>query len=241
MIYSLQVRVVTAQVVGTARIDSAATGSGTTVLKGVVWQAPPSFDAAERDLMEMRESGVAAVRTGIIRNHRLLSLADTIGLTLYIDLPIVRMPASRLRDTLNYASALLDTVAGLAQIHSSIQAIGLARYADTSDSTSCAYFDALDRQANEIMPVHVQTYYLTRFLDEDRCSGDVDFVLADMRDMDNPVRRLRTSRKAGSTIGIGALGVWVRPDTVGGLDVPGSLESQARYLENALPILLSDT
>ncbi|MEX0746431.1 MAG: hypothetical protein WD275_00430, partial [Rhodothermales bacterium] len=31
------------------------------------------------------------------------------------------------------------------------------------------------------------------------------------------------------------------PDTVGGLDVPGSLESQARYLENALPILLSDT
>jgi len=214
-------------------------------LRGMVWEAPAYRIRAEEDLRQMHRAGVEAIRAGIIRDHGLLRLADTLGVSLYIDLPISRITSRRLNDTLDYASAVLDTVLGLAQIHPSIRHIGLARHIDSSDSTACSYFRNLAERARRSGPSGTQVYYLTRFVASDRCAETVDLVLGDVRDRDDPVaplRRWNTAAESRSTpLGIGSLGWWVRNDTLSGLRVPSSPEAQARSFERYLPILFSDT
>lgn len=210
--------------------------------QGIVWQVPEDISRAERDLQEMAQAGVEAVRTGVIRSNELLSLADTIGLDLYVDLPVARLPAARLRDTLQYASAVLDTVLGLAQIHPSIRNIGLARQVDTSDSTACDYFRQLTDHAREQAPAGMRFYYATRFAAADVCSPTVDFVLLSALDRkDPPAVFRRWNREGAAPAGIGALGTWVRADAEQGLSVPNSPQRQARYFEEHLSVLLSDT
>lgn len=184
--------------------------------------------------------GVEAVRTNVIRKGDVLTLADTLGIDLYIDLPLSRLPAQRLRDTLGYATAVLDTVLGLAQIHPSIRHIGLARHFDATERTACELLNRLAQHARREGPPGTMVYYLTRFAASDQCSDVVDFVLLDVRDRDDPVEFLR-GRTQDKEIGVGALGRWVRGDTLRGLRVSSSPEAQARYFERFLPILLSDT
>lgn len=206
----------------------------------MVWRMPDNTDRALRDLIEMRRIGVEAVRTNIIRNGEVLSLADTMGIDLYVDLPFSRLAAERLRDTLQYATAVLDTVLGLAQIHPSIRHIGLARYFDATDSTAC---DAIARMADHARrqgPPGTRVYYLTRFTTSDRCRTAVDLVLLDLRDREDPLAVLRKRESPGQT-GVGSLGISVRSDTLNGLRIASSPEAQARYFERHLPALLSDT
>lgn len=207
---------------------------------GVVWELPAQTDLAIRDLMEMSRMGVEAVRTQVIRNREILSFADTLGIALYIDLPISNLPARRFRDTLNYATAVLDTVLGLAQIHPSIRHIGLAQDIDATEAPACSALGQLADHARRRGPAGTEVYYLTRFLSSDRCDDAVDIVLLDVRDFEDPVAAVR-SRAADTRVGVGALGTWVRSDTLRGLRVPSSPEAQARYFEDHLSILLSDT
>lgn len=212
-------------------------------LKGMVWTAPIGEARAELDLHEMTRMGVEAVRTEPIRNERLLRAADTLGLHLYFDLPISRLPTARLIDTLQYARAALDSAVAIARNHPSVRAIGLARNSDTSDPTACAYLGDLARHVRATGPPGIRTYYVTLFIDDDACASAVDFVMADVRGTDDPVGVLRRWHVAGhpSPLGVATMGVWVRSDTLRGLNVPASLERQARYFEHHLPIFLADT
>ena len=210
--------------------------------KGVVWQIPEDISLAEHQLQEMAEAGVEAVRTGPVRSSRLLSLADTIGVDFYVDLPVSRLPAVHLRDTLQYAAAVLDTVLGLAQIHRSLRNVGLAGHIDTSDSTACEYFRQLTNYARGRAPEGTRFYYDTRFSASDVCSNTVDFTLINALDREDPAALLRQwDEGSASPVGIGALGTWVRADAEEGLSVPHSPQQQARYLEKHLSTLLSDT
>lgn len=212
--------------------------------KGIVWGRPAGVPHTESQLLAMKEAGVEAVRTGIIRDHGILTLADTLQIDLYVDLPFEYLPSARLADTLEYAAGVLDTLVGLAQIHSSIRNIGLARYADTSDSTACAYFNRLAADARRKAPAGTNVYFVTRFIDDDVCADRVDFVLAEVLDLDDPaapLRRWSAARPSGPNIGVAATGTWLRADSLRGLNVRGSPERQARYFETHLPVLLSDT
>lgn len=212
-------------------------------LKGVVWTVPEGQAQAEQDLRAMADAGIEAVRSGLIRSEKLLSLADTLGIALYLDLPLSRLPAARMVDTLDYARAVVDTAAALAGRHRSIQAVGMARYADTSDPAACAVLDELHRRLRSRAGPGISTYYVTRFVENDVCSEAVDFVLIDARGAENPAELLRWWHAAhpGGSVGLAAFGVWVRSDTLRGLAVPASPERQARYLERHLAVLLSDT
>lgn len=212
-------------------------------LRGITWEKPDVKIHAERDLREMSRIGVEAVRTGPVHDESLLALTDSLGLALFVDLPIEELPARRLLDTLDHASAVLDSILILAQQHSSIRHIGLARYFDSTDSTSCGPIQTLANRARQHGPPNLQVYYVTRFLESDRCAAHVDFVLFDARGREAPIRALHRWRAVEQTtpLGIAALGVWVREDTLSGLRVPNSPEVQARYFEDTLPTLLSDT
>lgn len=214
-------------------------------LRGVVWDAPAYLPRAEEDLRRMRQAGVEAIRTSVIRDRDLLSFIDTLGLSLFVDLPISRVPGTRLNDTLGYAIAVLDSVLGLARSHPSIRRIGLARYIDSSDSTSCTYLRDLAERVRDHGEAGMQVYYLTRFIKSDRCADTVNFVLADVTDLSDPVAPLRSWRWAAGDrpipLGVGSVGKRVRSDTLSGLRVPWSPEAQGRYFEQYLPILLSDT
>ncbi len=224
---------------GQVESDRSARRTSAGPVRGVVWEMPSRTEVAVRDLSEMHRIGVEAVRTSVIRNAEVLTLADTLDIDFYVDLPIARFPAKRLRDTLDYAAAVLDTVLGLAQIHPSIRHIGLARHVDVTDSVACAAIERLADRARREGPSGTQVYYVTRFTTSDQCAQAVDFVLVDVRDRDNPIAPFR-ARRSGA-VGVGALGIWVRSDTLGGLRVPSSPQAQARYFEEFLPILLSDT
>lgn len=208
--------------------------------QGMVWDMPTGADRAMLELREMQRIGVEAVRTDIIRNAEVLTLADTLGISLYIDLPLAHYPADRLRDSLTYAAAVLDTVLGLAQIHPSIRNIGLTRHSDVTEGAGCQVLEHLAQAVRRNGPTDMRTYYVTRFISDDQCAGSVDFVLLDVRDHKDPVAALRAASN-GAVVGIGAIGTWVRSDTLSGLSVRSSPEAQARFFEQHLPILLSDT
>lgn len=214
----------------------------TTAEKGMVWSVPDGEARAIQDLREMKDAGVEAVRTGLFHDDELLELADTLGLNLYLDLPLARLPARRLLDTLGYARTVLDSALALAETHPSVTAVGLARYSDTSDMTACGYFEVLTDMVQRRAP-HLQTYYLTRFTEHDVCGSSVDLVLADVSGSRDPVGSLEelAAGQPSATVGVGAFGTWVRRDTLAGLRVPGSPQQQARYFERHLPALLTGT
>lgn len=212
-------------------------------VQGIVWRAPASEALAAQDLMRLHRLGVQAIRTRPIRNERLLTLADTLGLQFYQDLPLEYLPAAALNDSLRAAAALLDDLLRRAAAHPSARHFGLARYADTSDPAACAYFEQLAQRVRTRGPAGSQVYYLSVFAEADQCAGAVDFVLLDARDQDDPKALLARwqARHPETPVGLGALGRWVRADTLRGLRVSNSPEQQARYLEQHLEALLYDT
>jgi hypothetical protein len=213
--------------------------------RGVVWTPPSDLRQAIDDLRAMRAMGVQAVRTPLVPDERLLTLADSLDLQLYQDLPLEALPAAALRDTLAYATRVLRLALDQAQDHPSARHFGLARRSDTSDSTACAVFEQLADVVQEHGPSGSQTYYLSAFVEADRCASAVDVVLLDGRDAPQPVdllARWRTAHGdlADAQVGLGALGTWVRPGAEG-LRQAHSPERQARYLETHLTTLWPDT
>lgn len=201
---------------------------------GMVW-TPPAPPQAMADLQQMHAMGVEAVRAPVLDDERLLRAADTLGITLYQELPIAFLGAHALNDSVETAARMLQQVLQQAQTHASVRYIGLARHVDTSTPAACAYFDRLAAQIPDTSPL--RTYYVTSFVGADRCASSVDLVLIDTRDADAPlqqVQRWRARRDPVSHVGVAGLGTWVNPARPAGLRHPHSPEWQARYLEHHL-------
>lgn len=211
-------------------------------LQGVVWREPTDPAIAAEDLVRMREMGVQAIRTPPVEARRLLTLADTLGLTVLQDLPLSNLPAYRLRDTLRYALRTLAPLVRRAHSHPSSVHFGLATNSDTSDSLACAFFEQAAAYVRRQGPPHSRVYYVTRIIEEDRCGRVVDFVLLDALGSKDPLAILRRWRQAHPNVpvGLAAVGTWVSSEETRGLGVPGSPEEQARYLERHLRRLLLD-
>lgn len=209
----------------------------TATVYGVVWQQPEDLADALRDLRAMRDAGVQAVRTDLITRAPVLRMADVFGLAVYQDLDVADLPAVRLTDTLAYARRELEAALELAQRHPSAKAFGLARFPDTSTPAACAYFESLADIVRREGPANTQTYYLSRFVEDDACSGTVDFVLLDARGRDPAGLVRRWQAEQEMPVGVGAFGVTVEDGIEGGYRTPRSQAAQARCFEDGLRAL----
>lgn len=210
----------------------------TPALRGVVWQQPDDLREAISDLYEMRRVGVQAVRTDVIADERLLTVADGLGMQIFQEIPVENLTVLELQDTVAFAMRTLDQALARARQHPSARHFGLARMSDTSDPAACAYLEQLTQRVRQQGPERARTYYVTPFIKADACTGAVDLVLLNTLDAEDPSALLagfveQDSVRVGRT-GIGALGTWVDDGAGPGVRIPHSPQSQARYLENNL-------
>jgi len=203
---------------------------------GVVWESPESSILAVSDLESIRASGITYVRTGAIVSQAILDMADSLGLTLYRELPIFHLPARQLLDSTAYAVNLLEELLEAGRNHPSAGPIGLAVNSDVSDPTACTFFQDVQRQIPKDTPQ--QFYYVGSFVEDDACSETVDFVLLDVLDEPTPVRYLEDWVSIRSTrVGLANVGWMVDPTKNQGLGSSNSSEEQARSLENTMVAL----
>lgn len=201
---------------------------------GVDWAAPADFREAASDLVEIAEVGFSAVRMPPVYDREFFSLADTLGLTLYIELPFALQAAGSLQRSLSDADSVLSIVLSAGRGHSSAGPVGIARLSDTRSARAC---DAIARVAERIRAAGRKAYYTTYFEDGDQCVDAVDFVLVDalrphgsLPDID----RLMARAVARGAMGISGVGAAVtRPEAVGWA-AEGSPQAQARYMESVL-------
>lgn len=207
---------------------------------GVVWAPPSHPGPALRDLNAMHAWGVTAVRLDSLPpTTAVFARADSLGLRLFVDLPVEAVAATDLDAALPAVRPALRKVQRLARAHPSIRAVGLDRAVDTSVQAACSSLRTWTRRVHNRAP-HLRTYYVTPFTaDYDQCREAVDFPLLDTRGRAAPVDRWRAWKASGDTVGIGALGAWTTPTAGPGLNVPHSAHRQARHLERALSRLLS--
>lgn len=212
---------------------------------GVVWTPSTAPDSALAALDRIAATGATAVRLTHLPADTtattIATRADSLGLRLYVDLPMADGSAPRPDEARPQADASLDQLRSLANRHASITHVGLARGASTTGSRRC---DRLRRWTERIhdASASLHTYYVTPFVPSaDRCADAVDQPLLDLRGHPRPTDRWRAWRTRTDSVGIGALGTWTRPAAASGLRVPHSAERQARYLETTLSRLLDST
>ncbi len=198
---------------------------------------PSDSVQAALDLRRMHQAGVRAVRTELVRSDWLLTLADSLGINFFQDLPFDGLSAHALIASMDTASELASELAVQFEPHPSARHFGLARRSDTSNPAACAFFDAIAARFGRLR--ESQVYYTTVFIEDDRCADTVDLVLLDVRDDPEPAAALRrwNNNQATVPVGIAAVGARVLPGAYGLLH-PYSEESQARYLETHLSALL---
>ncbi len=183
----------------------------------------------------MRDMHVNAVHTGLIQDERILIIADSFGLEILQEIPIAKLSASSLLDTLTYAQRILQDAVQRARPYRSARHFGLASASDTSDPEVCTFFETLSATIR-LLP-GAKAYYRSAFIEDDQCASAVDFVLLDALGPEDPAHTF--SRWTHATpAGLGAVGRHVTADATGLLH-PHSAESQARYLETHLNELLS--
>jgi hypothetical protein len=209
---------------------------------GVVWRPPDAPGPALRELRRIHAVGATAVRlTTVPSADTLFARADSLNLRLYVDLPVSYAPASTLRARLTAAQPTLDRLQSLARQHPSVQAVGLARHADTTVPQACSVLREWTERLHDA-PASLRTYYVTPFPPSaDRCTDAVDLALFDVRGRPHPVDRWRDGVSDAARTGLGSLGTWMRPGTATGLRVPHSAERQARLLERALTRVLDSS
>ena len=208
-------------------------------LAGVVWDAPPTTEAALADLVAMRRAGVRAVRTGLVADTLVLRAAGMLGMALWQDLPVEGLPAAFLTRRTDDVARMLTQALERARPYPAARHFGLARASDTSDPASRPYFEALTTLAHERGAPGTRTYFVSRFPDTDRAARTVDLVLLDARDAD-PLALLRRWRRSQDTpVGLASVGVGVRPGQRGGWRTTGTEAAQGRALETAFGDLLT--
>lgn len=226
--------------VSSAKVPTSPTATDTTA-RGIVWTPPASPDSAVRELEQIHALGATAVRLTRLPADTVAARADSLGLELYVDLPVDYMPAPRVQDSLRETVPELKQLQTLAERHASVTHVGLAHGVDTTVPRVC---DRLRRWTNRVRaePPSLRTYYVTPFTPSaDRCDDAVDRVLLDLRGHPDPVGQWRAWHDRTDSVSIGALGTWSRPGAAPGLRAPHSEHRQARYLEDALPHLLDST
>lgn len=208
-----------------------------TTRRGIVWDPPSAPAAALQALDRISATGADAVRLLQVPPDTVFAHADSLGLSLFVDLPVAHASASALSDSLHAAEPVLDRLMRLASRHEALQSIGLAHLTDTTVPTAC---ETLSRWSEQVTAEsQLDTYYVTPFTPTaDRCRDAVNRVLLDLRGRRAPIEQWQSWTDAAPEVGIGALGTWTRPGAASGLQVPNSAERQARYLENALSSLL---
>lgn len=203
---------------------------------GIVWRPAQDTFQAFVDWQGVRQLGVQAVQVegGAVPTF-VLDMADSLGLAVYVSLPVEALAARRLLRLLPQVRRQLWTLLEQLGGHPSLRAIGLAQGVDTTDPEACAYFETLAAEVRRYR-ADLDVYYETVFIEADRCGHAVDWVLLDARDAEDPLLLLRRWKQAHPRVpvGIGKLGIWVRADTLRGLRVPHSPEAQARYFEQHL-------
>ena len=226
-------------------LPSEASSDAPSIDLGVVWTPPVAPIPALNGLAQIQELGATAVRLTHLPADTtattIATRADSLGLRLYVDLPMADGSAPRPDEARPQADASLDRLRSLANRHVSITHVGLARGASTTGSRRC---DRLRRWTERIhdASASLHTYYVTPFVPSaDRCADAVDQPLLDLRGHPRPTDRWRAWRTRTDSVGIGALGTWTRPAAASGLRVPHSAERQARYLETTLSRLLDST
>ncbi len=199
---------------------------------GVVWMAPESSILATADLEDMRAAGIRVVRTGPVRDPAILAMADSLGIVLFRELPLLHYPAGKLVDSTLYAGNLLDELLRAGQGFSSAGPIGLATNADVSNPNACTYFSEVRKGAR--VPDDQEFYYVGSFVERDVCSETVDFVLIDALDNSDPVELVARWLQLGATpAGLASVGWWIDSASIG-LGSPHSMEEQARSLERTI-------
>ncbi len=214
-------------------------------VRGVVWNPPSNLLRAQAELLEIEAAGVEAVRTPLLNEPALYTLADSLGLQFYQDLPFSYLSQSAVEDTLETALKLARDLLAWAEQHASVRDIGLARHVDTSARATCAFFEAIVTEARRLSRLPVRFYYETTFIEDDQCAGSVDYVLIDglnKTDLPAMVDRWKRSHPQ-APIGFGAVGTWVDAfdEDRDGYKLLNSPAYQARYLEHNLNQLLSTT
>lgn len=225
--------------------QASSTGSGAERIEhapvfGVDWVAPGDFGDAAGDLVEIAEVGFTAVRMPPVYDQDFFTLADTLGLTLYIELPYSHLPSRSLSRALEASDSLLTMVLNAGAGHRSAGPIGITRLSDTRSSQAC---DAIEMIAHRIRAAGRMAYYTTLFADGDQCTDRVDFVLVDRLrpygDMDQLQEVMRREASSQTTrMGLAGVGSSVSEGEETGWSVPGSEEAQARFMETALKALL---
>jgi hypothetical protein len=208
----------------------------------MVWIVPGEQGEAVADLLAMNAIGVEAVRTPPIESTDLLILADSLGIQVFQDVGPVYAPAGRLMEDLTNLERAVSEVAARSAAFPAATHIGLGEGVDTSDPRTCEALARLS-EAVRLRAPRIRTYYVSHFLEDDRCANSVDLRLADaflsarlVADLDGGV-----SADDFNGVGVGALRRGRQPDAPGGgLSQPGSAQSQARYLETALARLLPE-
>ncbi|MFP4227987.1 MAG: hypothetical protein ACLFTE_04070 [Salinivenus sp.] len=211
-----------------------------TARRGVVWHPASDPDDALTTLTRIATAGADAVRLRRPPSDTLLARADSLGVSVFVDLPVAHVPASALPDSLRAASDLLDRLTAQAARYDALRAVGLARHTDTTVPSAC---ESLARWTERVHDASaLETYYVTPFTKEtDRCTDATDRVLVDLHGRPAPIDRWQAWASAAPSLDIGALGTWTRPGAASGLHVPHSEEHQARYLETALSALGDET
>ena len=203
---------------------------------GVVWEQPEQSAAALADLQQMHAMGIEAVRTGWVDDDSLLALADSLGIQFYQDAPVAYLPAEGVRRELPLLREPLRQRLRQAEQHPSARHFGLGQMLDTSDPAACSAIEQLADYIRTEGPSGVEVYYVTPFIEADRCASAVDFVLLDALDT-APVPRIDRWRAHHPDVpaGIGRLGAWVDSTAASGPSVAYSAEAQARFLETHIP------
>ncbi len=213
--------------------------------RGIVWDPPANVLRAQDDLLEIEAAGVEVVRSPVLGESTLYTLADSLGLQFYQDLPFSYLSQRAVQDTLDTALQLTRDLLQWAEAHPSVRDIGLAKHFDTSDPRTCAFFEAIVQEARRVSRLPIRFYYETTFIEDDQCAGTVDYVLIDgLNKADLPAMITRWKQAHPQTpVGFGAVGVWVDAfdETRDGYKLLNSPSYQARYLEHNLNQLLSTT
>lgn len=229
-------------------------------LRGVTWHPPAGRAQAIRELRRIKKAGAEAVRTPLIRREALLHAADSLRLRLFQDLPAAYLSAGEFEEALSRLRWELERALLMARRHPSARHFGLLSHGDTSEPGTCAVLRELAAHVRATGPEGASAYYGTPFVEADRCAGTTRLTLLDMLNRERPqtlLRRWRQARVASTdttrtlspdppalpdsvSVGVGTLGMWVDPSAEG-LRAPHSPQSQARYFEKHLPLLLRDS
>lgn len=207
-------------------------------LRGVYWAAPSELESAVSDLYRMAGTGVEAIRAPAITGSALLVVADSLGLVLFQDIGLRNEPARRLLQNQTDIERTVNELAVRQRAFRSAAYYGLGVGLDTSDPRTCGVLRRLTDIVHAASPT-ARTYYVTHFLDDDRCRESVDLVMSDAFLSPHLVAAVaRGDAATFSGTGVGALRKGVVTGARTGLAVGGSREAQARFLEQSLGVLL---